>query len=200
MAKHLAKKAACLIGSAAVALSMTLGAFPVYADSATSAPELGPVTSKDVVYQIITDRFYDGDTSNNVPAGFDATLCDGTGQDLKLYQGGDWAGIIEKIPYLKGMGVTAVWISAPYENRDTEIIDYQSDGSLNRWTSFHGYHVRNYFATNKHFGTLNEFKNCGMHCTPTALSWLSISLKRIPLTMWKRCSRKVSLWTSSVVC
>lgn len=54
MAKHLAKKAACLIGSAAVALSMTLGAFPVYADSAASAPELGPVTSKDVVYQIIT--------------------------------------------------------------------------------------------------------------------------------------------------
>lgn len=158
MAKHLAKKAACLIGSAAVALSMTLGAFPVYADSAASAPELGPVTSKDVVYQIITDRFYDGDTSNNVPAGFDATLYDGTGQDLKLYQGGDWAGIIEKIPYLKGMGVTVVWISAPYENRDTEIIDYQSDGSLNRWTSFHGYHVRNYFATNKHFGTLNEFK------------------------------------------
>ena len=104
MAKHLAKKAACLIGSAAVALSMTLGAFPVYADSAASAPELGPVTSKDVVYQIITDRFYDGDTSNNVPAGFDATLYDGTGQDLKLYQGGDWAGIIEKIPYLKKYG------------------------------------------------------------------------------------------------
>lgn len=49
MAKHLAKKAACLIGSAAVALSMTLGAFPVYANSAASAPELGPVTSKDVV-------------------------------------------------------------------------------------------------------------------------------------------------------
>lgn len=28
----------------------------------------------------------------------------GTGDDLKLYQGGDWAGIIDKIPYLKGMG------------------------------------------------------------------------------------------------
>lgn len=120
--------------------------------------ELGPVTSKDVVYQIITDRFYDGDSTNNTPEGFDPTLYDGTGSDLKLYQGGDWAGIIEKIPYLKGMGVTAVWISAPYENRDTEIIDYQNDGSYDRWTSFHGYHVRNYFATNKHFGTLNEFK------------------------------------------
>ena len=123
-----------------------------------SVDDLGPVTSKDVIYQIITDRFYDGDSSNNVPAGFDADLYDGTGIDLKLYQGGDWSGIIEKIPYLKKMGVTAVWISAPYENRNSEIIDYKSDGKYDTWTSFHGYHVRNYFATNQHFGTLNEFK------------------------------------------
>lgn len=137
-------------------LVLSMSSTAVFAQEATI--DLGPVTSKDVIYQIITDRFYDGDTSNNVPDGFDANLYDGTGTDLKLYQGGDWAGIIEKIPYLKGMGVTAVWISAPYENRDTEIIDYQSDASYDTWTSFHGYHVRNYFATNKHFGTLNEFK------------------------------------------
>lgn len=141
-----------------LALAMMVSILSSMGCAADAAPELGPVTSKDVVYQIITDRFYDGDTSNNTPDGFDPTLYDGTGSDLKLYQGGDWSGIIEKIPYLKGMGVTAVWISAPYENRDTEIIDYQADGSYDRWTSFHGYHVRNYFATNKHFGTLNEFK------------------------------------------
>lgn len=145
-----------LILALLMAFMLLWTALPAKAEDKVDA--LGPVTSKDVIYQIITDRFYDGDTSNNVPEGFDATLYDGTGDDLKLYQGGDWAGIIEKIPYLKGMGVTAVWISAPYENRDTEIIDYQSDGSYDRWTSFHGYHVRNYFATNKHFGTLNEFK------------------------------------------
>lgn len=38
---------------------------PVYASGEET--NLGPVTSKDVIYQIITDRFYDGDTSNNVP-------------------------------------------------------------------------------------------------------------------------------------
>ena len=124
-----------------------------------SSIDLGPVTSKDVIYQIITDRFYDGDISNNMPEGFDTSLYDGSGMDLKLYQGGDWAGIIKKIPYLKDMGVTALWISAPYENRDDAIIDYQSDGNYDTWTSFHGYHVRNYFATNKHFGTLKEFKD-----------------------------------------
>lgn len=118
-----------------------------------------PVDAHDVIYQIITDRFYDGDITNNIPSGFDSNLFDGTGDDLKLFQGGDWAGVIDKIPYLKDMGITTVWISAPYENRDEAIIDYQSDGSYDVWTSFHGYHVRNYFATNKHFGTLNEFKD-----------------------------------------
>lgn len=125
-----------------------------------------PITPKDVVYQIITDRFADGDTANNTPSGFDSTLFDdpdldgrGNGDDLKLYQGGDWQGIIDKIPYLHDMGVTAVWISAPYENRDTEIIDYQPGGGTDRWTSFHGYHVRNYFATNRHFGLMQDFED-----------------------------------------
>jgi glycosidase len=157
------KKRAFGVVSFALALVFALVAAlffrPAVAISAAAARVgLGPLTSRDVVYQIITDRFYDGDPSNNIPDGFDGTLFDGTGSDLKLYQGGDWAGIIEKIPYIKGMGITAVWISAPYENRDTEILDYQPGGGVDRWTSFHGYHVRNYFATNKHFGTLNEFK------------------------------------------
>ena len=140
-----------LIGCFALAPFQTAGAV-------TASGALGPVTPKDLVYQIITDRFVDGDTSNNVPIDFDPTLFDGSGNDLKLYQGGDWQGIINKISYLKNMGVTTVWISAPYANRDTAILDYQAGGAIDRWTSFHGYHVRNYFATNKHFGALSKFK------------------------------------------
>lgn len=128
-------------GSAEIASSQTA--------STLNEDYLGPVTAKDVIYQIITDRFYDGDSTNNVPAGFDASLFDGTGTDIRLYQGGDWQGIIDKIPYLKSMGITAVWISAPYENRDA----VTDDG----WTSYHGYHARNYFATNKHYGTMADF-------------------------------------------
>ncbi|PNY18594.1 alpha-amylase family glycosyl hydrolase [Streptococcus parauberis] len=41
---------------------------------------------------------------------------------------------------------------------DDEIKDFKENGGYDSWTSFHGYHVRNYYATNKHFGTLNEFK------------------------------------------
>lgn len=150
---------AVILGLPAISLN------PGEAEALTASSALSPVTPKDTVYQIITDRFVDGNTGNNIPSGFNSALFDdansdgkGDGNDLKLYQGGDWQGIINKIPYLKNMGVTAVWISAPYENRDTVIEDYQPDGSKNLWTSFHGYHVRNYFATNKHFGLMQNFE------------------------------------------
>lgn len=68
--------------------------------------------STDVIYQIVTDRFVDGDSSNN-PTGdiFDPS-------DLTKYHGGDWAGIEEKIEdgYLTNMGISAIWISSPVEN------------------------------------------------------------------------------------
>jgi glycosidase len=125
--------------------------------SSIAEDSLGPVTSKDVVYQILTDRFYDGDINNNTPSGSPSQIFDGTGSDLKLYQGGDFQGIIAQIPYLKNMGITAVWISAPYANRDEAIIDYQADGSQITWSSYHGYHVSNYYKTNSHFGGMKDF-------------------------------------------
>lgn len=125
--------------------------------SSIAEDSLGPVTSKDVVYQILTDRFYDGDINNNTPSGSPSQIFDGTGSDLKLYQGGDFKGIIAQIPYLKNMGITAVWISAPYANRDEAIIDYQTDGSQITWSSYHGYHVSNYYKTNPHFGGMKDF-------------------------------------------
>lgn len=118
---------------------------------------LGPVTARDVVYQILTDRFVDGDATNNIPSGSPSAIFDGTGGDLKLYQGGDWQGITDKITYLKNMGITVVWISAPYANRDEAIIDFQSGGGTLTWSSYHGYHASNYFRTNSHFGGMKDF-------------------------------------------
>src|SRR5690349_15503456 len=54
-----------------------------------------------VIYQIMIDRFYDGDPNNNfnvepsVPG---------------KYHGGDWQGVIDKLDYLQELGVTALWI------------------------------------------------------------------------------------------
>lgn len=59
--------------------------------------------------------------------------------------------------YLVDLGITAVWISAPYHNRESKIEDHQDDGSINVWTSYHGYHARNYFPTHRFFGDMQDF-------------------------------------------
>ena len=65
----------------------------------------------DTVYMLMTDRFFDGNSSNN--GTFNEEYRPG---DLHYYQGGDWAGLTQKLQYIKDMGFTAIWISAPQEN------------------------------------------------------------------------------------
>jgi hypothetical protein len=60
----------------------------------------------DVIYQILTDRFFDGDSSNNNPYNL-VNSYDPYKTDVNKYFGGDWQGIIDKIQYLANMGVSA---------------------------------------------------------------------------------------------
>src|SRR5260370_12571226 len=70
---------------------------------------------KQVIYQIVTDRFFDGDPTNNDPPQSKG-LFDATKTNWQLYWGGDLAGIQQKMPYLAGMGITAIWISPSLDN------------------------------------------------------------------------------------
>ena len=57
------------------------------------------------IYQIVTDRFFDGDASNNnADNNFSAT---GT----TSVHGGDFKGVEQKLDYIKALGATAIWIS-----------------------------------------------------------------------------------------
>src|SRR5258705_11799364 len=75
---------------------------------------------KQVIYQIITDRFFSGSTSNDNPAQ-SSGLYDATHTNWRLYWGGDLAGIQQKMAYLQGMGITAIWISPPGYNLNLNI-------------------------------------------------------------------------------
>jgi glycosidase len=90
-------------------------------------------------YQIITDRFFDGNTANNNPSQ-SAGLYDATKTNWRLYWGGDLQGIQQKMSYLAGMGVTAIWISPPVDNLNTNI----PDGGGNPTASYHGYQERDF--------------------------------------------------------
>ncbi len=92
-----------------------------------------------VIYQIVVDRFDDGDPSNDSADGVDPVP-----GDLARFQGGDWQGVIDHLDYLQHLGVTALWISPPYRNIPrTE----REDG-------YHGYWPADFTEANPRFGDL----------------------------------------------
>jgi glycosidase len=106
---------------------------------------------REVIYQIVTDRFFDGSTANNNPSQ-SSGLYDSTRTNWRLYWGGDLAGIQQKMSYLAGLGVTAIWISPPVDNLNTNI----PDGQGNPTASYHGYQARDFKKIEEHFGDVNN--------------------------------------------
>jgi glycosidase len=106
---------------------------------------------REVIYQIITDRFFDGNTANNNPSQ-SAGLYDAAKTNWRLYWGGDLQGIQQKMSYLAGMGVTAIWISPPVDNLNTNI----PDGGGNPTASYHGYQGRDFKRIEEHFGNASN--------------------------------------------
>ncbi|MDZ8235770.1 MAG: alpha-amylase family glycosyl hydrolase [Nostoc sp. ChiQUE01a] len=68
---------------------------------------------QETIYFLVVDRFYDGDPNNS--EGANSELYDPTRQDWGKYWGGDLQGVIDKLDYLKNMGVTAVWLTPLFE-------------------------------------------------------------------------------------
>jgi glycosidase len=107
------------------------------------------ITSNDVIYLIMPDRFADGDPSNNSPADAPATANDR--KNPRAYHGGDLRGIIDHLPYLKDLGVTALWLTPWYDNWNGV------NGCNKPWcpnTYYHGYHAIDYYGVEDHFGDM----------------------------------------------
>ncbi len=101
------------------------------------------IPEKNVIYQIMVDRFYDGNQSNNGP------FYDPTHTKYRLYWGGDLEGIIQKLNYLQELGVSMIWLS-PVNDNVNKII-YGS-------APYHGYWTRDYKRIEEHFGDWRTFR------------------------------------------
>jgi glycosidase len=101
---------------------------------------------KQVIYQIVTDRFFNGDTTNDNPPQ-SSGLFDSTQTNWFAYWGGDLAGIQQKMSYLKGMGVTALWISPTVDNENKNM-----NSSTPISAPYHGYDARDFMRVEEHFG------------------------------------------------
>lgn len=100
------------------------------------------------VYQIMVDRFYDGDTSNNA-TGEAFRYAENVQDDFRYMHGGDWQGIIDKISYIKDMGYTAIWISPVSDPQLWGV----PDANGTQWpTAYHGYNVHDPNRANRYFG------------------------------------------------
>jgi glycosidase len=93
----------------------------------------------EVIYQLMVDRFANGDRNN------DRGVAEG---DLGRYQGGDWQGVIDNVDYLVDLGVTTVWISPLVRNVDS---DAGFDG-------YHGYWTQDFLDVNPHFGDVAKLR------------------------------------------
>lgn len=106
-----------------------------------------------VIYMTCTDRFFDGNKSNN--KAYNKT--DKYNPDGALsYHGGDFAGLEQKLDYLDKLGVNTIWITPIVENSDTTTED--ADNKTISSTGYHGYWASNFTALNPHLGTEAEFK------------------------------------------
>ncbi|HEX3559591.1 MAG TPA: alpha-amylase family glycosyl hydrolase [Pyrinomonadaceae bacterium] len=107
------------------------------------------VTTDDVIYLIMSDRFSDGDPSNDAPAGSPSEANDRA--NPRAWHGGDLRGVINHLPYLKDLGVTAIWLTPWYDNWNGVT---RCDKPWCPNTFYHGYGAIDYYGVEDHFGDL----------------------------------------------
>lgn len=107
------------------------------------------------VYFVITDRFYNGNSSNDNSYG--RVKVDATGKRIGTFHGGDLAGLTAKLNanYFSDLGVNAIWISAPYE----QVHGWAAGGSGDfAHYAYHGYYAQDFSNIDANMGTKEEFK------------------------------------------
>ena len=108
-----------------------------------------------LVYFVLTDRFCNGDTTNDHSYNRVNNSTNSSVPDVATFHGGDIKGLTNKLDYLNTLGVNAIWITAPYEQ-----IHGWVSGKDNKFPhySFHGYYTLDWTEMDKNMGTVEEFR------------------------------------------
>ncbi len=101
------------------------------------------INAKDVIYLITPDRFVNGNKNNDSIKGY---FQKADRSDVRFRHGGDIAGIVSKLDYIKEMGFTAIW-SMPMLQSNMPIYSY------------HGYSITDFYNIDRRFGTNEEYLN-----------------------------------------
>ncbi|HEY9365080.1 MAG TPA: alpha-amylase family glycosyl hydrolase, partial [Agromyces sp.] len=129
------------------------GAYDEASDAQLVADPVRQPGSDEVFYFVMTDRFANGDPSNDeggldgdrLTTGYDPT-------DKGFYNGGDLAGLRQQLDYIDGLGTTAIWLTPSFENRPV-----QGEGA-NASAGYHGYWITDFTQIDPHLGTNAELE------------------------------------------
>ncbi|MRI32342.1 alpha-amylase [Endozoicomonas sp. OPT23] len=98
------------------------------------------------VYFAMTDRFANGDTSNDNAYGRRKD----NKQEIGTFHGGDLKGVTEKLDYLQDLGVTAIWLT-PLAEQVHGFVGGGKDGSF-PFYGYHGYWAKDFTKVDAAFG------------------------------------------------
>jgi glycosidase len=123
------------------------------ADAALIREPALPAGAGQSFYFVMTDRFANGDPANDTggltgdryATGFDPT-------DPGFYHGGDLAGLLDRLDYIQGLGVSAIWLTPSFANKPVQGV------GANRSAGYHGYWVTDFTRIDPHFGTNSELR------------------------------------------
>ena len=107
----------------------------------------------DVFYLAMPDRFANGDPSNDDPEKAPGLL---DRSRPRYYHGGDLRGVIDKLPYLKDLGITALWLNPWYDNNDG--LNYVETYDGQPMADYHGYGAVDFYAVDEHLGDLETLR------------------------------------------
>jgi glycosidase len=139
-----------LIAAAVVALSFFSYSAAAEDLTALARPTVRGGAANSQIYFVMTDRFANGDASNDEAGltGFSAvTGYDPT--DIGYFHGGDLKGLTSKLDYIQGLGFNSIWITPPVKQRYV-----QGDSA-----AYHGYWGLDFTTIDPHLGTEEDFKN-----------------------------------------
>jgi len=131
-----------------------IAALAVLAAAATATPGYRARLPEDeVIYFLLPDRFENGDPSNDrggitgdrLATGFDPT-------SKGFFHGGDLKGIEQRLGYIQGLGVTAVWVAPVFQNKAVQGPRGQESAG------YHGYWITDFTRVDSHLGTNADFK------------------------------------------
>ncbi|WP_205478693.1 alpha-amylase family glycosyl hydrolase [Sphingomonas arenae] len=127
---------------------------------ATAAPATAPTDAvrarppeDEIIYFLLPDRFENGDTRNDTGGIKGGRLNHGFDPRHKgFYNGGDLKGLLKRLDYLQGMGVTALWVAPIFKNKPVQ------GGPGQESAGYHGYWVTDFTQVDPHLGTNADFK------------------------------------------